>query len=117
MISIGSRRATRIVPVVLCLLLAVVAGRQLATPARHAVAHSNGAASLSEADHGFLAIASRTPVPVSEARLDLSADAPLRIAALLALVWTAALLVGHGRLEMDTLGVRCRRRGPPLLTV
>ena len=116
MISPGSRSATRIVPVLFCLLLALLGGRQLAGAESQSFAlQLEGARMSSASDYGLLAVSSRAPVPAQEARLQVGAIIVTGITALLMLVWTAALAVGRGRLVLDMLGVRVRRRGPPAL--
>lgn len=113
MSTVGKRNAIRTVLVLFFLLIAVVAGRQLVEPAPQASATPRDGAVLSTSDHGLVAVAARVPVPAQEARLDLGGIALVGTAGLLLLVWTSALAVGRGRHVLDTLGVRCRRRGPP----
>jgi hypothetical protein len=116
MTSTGSRGAARMVSVLFCLLVGVLAGRHVVETVPQAVAVPlKGGAVLSAPDQGLVAVASRAPVPAQEALLDFGAITPVTVSALLMLVWTAALAVGRGRLELDALGVRCRRRGPPTL--
>jgi len=114
MTSTRSRGATRIVAALFGLLVVVLGGRQLVGTTPQALARPvKNAFVLSASDHGVQAVASRTPVPAQEARLDLGVATPVGAMTLLMLVWTAALAVGRGRLVLDTLGVRYRRRGPP----
>ena len=104
------------VPVLVCLLLAVFGGRQLAaSETRFLIAPLDGATVSSASDDGLLAVASRTPVPAQEARLHFGVATALSSADVLMLMCMAALAVGSGRLMMDMLGVRVRRRGPPAL--
>jgi hypothetical protein len=118
MTSTGSRRATRLVPVLFCLLLAVLGGRQLSGTEAQAVASPLKSATLSvAADDGLLAVASRAPVPAQEARLDIGPATAIGATAVLILAWMAALTVARGRLVLDVLGVCCRRRGPPSVLV
>lgn len=116
MTTTGSRGASRTVLVLFCLLVVVLGGRQLVGTAPQAVAPPVSRASvLTASDDGALAVASRVPVPAQEARLDFGVASAVGTAALLMLVWTAALALGRGRLVLDRLGVRHRRRGPPTL--
>jgi hypothetical protein len=108
-----SRRASRLVPALFCLVLAVLGGRQLAgTATRATIASPDGATLSSASDTGFLAVASRTPVQLQDGRLQLGAVVAAGLAALAMLAWTDALVVRR-RLVRDLIGVRFRRRGPP----
>jgi len=107
-----SRRASRLVPALFCLVLAVLGGRQLAgTATRATIAPSDRATLSSAVDTGFLAVASRTPAQ-QDGRLEIGAVVAVGLAALAMLAWTDALVVRR-RLVRDLIGVRFRRRGPP----
>jgi hypothetical protein len=116
MTSFGSRGASWFVSAFFCLLLASLGGRQLAaTGMSPTVVPVDGATLSSASDYGFLAVAARAPVPEQATRLLLGAALAIGTAALFLLGWTAALAALRGRLVLDTLGVRYRRRGPPAL--
>lgn len=115
MTSTRGRRIARAVPVLVVLVLAVVFGRQLFGSIQSTGTPAAGAmVAEAPSDHGLVAITSRVPVPVTEARLDLGAAAPvLSSAVLLLLLWTTVLLVSRRWLALDSLDARWRRRGPP----
>ena len=116
--STGSRRAIRLFLALVCGLLAVLGGRQLATPdARSLISPLDGATVSSTSDDGVLAVASRPTLTAQDARLPSSAATLVRTADLQLLVCIAALAIGSGRLALYMLSVRVRRRGPPALRV
>ena len=118
MTSTGSRRTIRLFLALVCGLLAVLGGRQLATPdARSSISPLDGATVSSTSDDGVLAVASRPTLTAQDARLPSSAATLVRTADQQLLVCIAALAIGSGRLALYMLSVRVRRRGPPALRV